>query len=119
MIADEVTSHSKEILSVCLSFLEIDYAKFHIKPKKHEVLLDVHFLQRITGKSIAEGILQVLQKHEIDIKNYRREAYDTTASMNSSTSGVQAHITENAPDAEFQGYCLHSLNLIICHCSKI
>ena len=39
--------------------------------------------------------------------------------MSSSTSGVQAHIKENAPDAEFQGCCLHSLNLVICHSSKI
>ena len=124
LIADEVTSHGKEILSVCLRFLEIDHAKFHIKPKKHEVLLDFHFLQRITGKSIAEGILQVLQKHEIDIKNCRGQGYDTTTSMSSSTSGVQAHnliiiIKENAPDAEFQGCCLHSLNLVMCHSSKI
>ena len=71
-------SHCKEVLSVCLRFLEIDQAKFHTKPKKHEVLLDFHFLQRITGKSIAEGILQVLQKHEIDIKNCRGQTYDTT-----------------------------------------
>lgn len=119
LIADEVTSHGKEILSVCLRFLEIDHANFHIKPKKHEVLLDFHFLQRITGKSIAEGILHVLQKHEIDVKNCQGQAHDTTASMSSSTSGVQAHIKENAPDAEFQGCCLHSLNLVICHSSKI
>ena len=33
--------------------------------------------------------------------------------MSSSTSGVQAHIKENAPDAEFQGCCLHSLNLVM------
>ena len=87
MIADEVTSHGKEILSVCLRFLEIDYAKFHIKPKKHKV--DFNFLQRITGKSIAEGMLQVLQKHEIDIINCQGQAYDTTAFM---TSGLQKKI---------------------------
>jgi len=119
LIADEVTSHGKEILSVCLRFLEIDHVNFHIKPKKHEVLLDFCFLQRITGRSIADNILQVLQTHKIDIKNCRGQAYDTTASMSSSNAGVQAHIKENAPDAEFQGCCLHSLNLVICHSSKI
>ena len=113
LIADEVTSHGKEILSVCLRFLEIDHANFHVKPKKHEVLLDFHFLQRITGKSIADGILQVLQKHEIDVKNCQGQAYDTMASMSSLNSGVQAHIKENAPDVEFQSCCLHSLNLVI------
>ena len=119
LIADEATSHGKEILSVCLRFLEIDNENFRVKPIKHEVLLDFHFLQRITGKSIADGILQVLQKHEIDVKNCRGQAYDTTASMSSSNSGVQAHIKNNAPDAEFQGCCLHSLNLVICHSSKV
>ena len=69
LIADEVTSHGKEILSVCLRFLEIDHTNFQVKPRKHEVLLDFHFLQRITGKSIAEGIEKVLEKHCIDIVN--------------------------------------------------
>ena len=46
-------------------------------------------------------------------KNCQGQAYDTTASMSSSTSGAQAHIKENVPDTEFQGCCLHSLNLEI------
>ena len=32
LIADEVTSHGKEILSVCLRFLEIDNKNFGVKP---------------------------------------------------------------------------------------
>ena len=56
--------------------------------------------------------------HRIDITNCRRQAYDTTASMSSSGTGVQAHIKKKAPDAEFQGCCLHSLNLVISHSSK-
>ena len=39
--------------------------------------------------------------------------------MSSSGTGVQAHIKKHAPDAEFQGCCLHSLNLAICHSSQI
>jgi len=35
------------------------------------------------------------------------------------SAGVQAHINQNASDSEFQGCCLHSLNLVICHSSKI
>jgi hypothetical protein len=50
LIADEVTSHGKEILSICL---EIDNKNFHVKPKKHEILLDFQFLERITGQCIA------------------------------------------------------------------
>ena len=91
LIADEVTSHGKEILSVCLRFLEIDNKNFGVKPKKHEVLLDFRFLDRITGQCIAENIVKVLEFHNINIKDCRGQAYDTTASMSSSGTGVQAH----------------------------
>ena len=36
-----------------------------------------------------------------------------------SSDRVQAFIRERAPDAEFQGCCLHSFNLVICHSSQI
>ena len=39
--------------------------------------------------------------------------------MSSSGAGVQAHIKKRAPDSEFQGCCLHSLNFVICHSSQI
>ena len=64
-MADEVTSHGQEILSVCLRFLEIYNATFQHKPRKHEVLLDFSFLQRITGESIVQNILEVLKKQLI------------------------------------------------------
>ena len=81
IIGDEVTSHRKEILSVCLRFLQVDHTNFRVKPEKYEVLLDFHFLERITGQAIAKGILDVLETHAIDVKNCRAQAYDTTASM--------------------------------------
>ena len=86
---------------------------------RNEVLLDFHFLERITEEKIAEGILKVLECHEIDVTKCRGQAYDTTASMSSSRSGVQAHIQKFAPDAIYQGCVLHSLNLVICNSSKI
>ena len=114
MIADKVTSHGKEILSVCLRFLEVR-TNTEFVAKKHEVLLDFHFLERITGENIAEGILKVLECPEIDVTKCRGQAYDTTASMSSSRSGVQAHIQKFAPDAIYQG----CINLVICNSSKI
>ena len=39
--------------------------------------------------------------------------------MSSNKKGVQAEIAEHAPDAEYQGCCLHSLNLVICHACQI
>ena len=61
IFADKVTSHGKEILSDCLKFLEIDLANFHIKPKTNMKFCLT--FQRITGKSIADSILQVLHWH--------------------------------------------------------
>ena len=39
--------------------------------------------------------------------------------MSSDRKGVQAEIAKYAPDAEYQGCCLHSINLVICHACKI
>ena len=99
--------------------LEIDHENYQHKPKKHEVLRDFGFLQRITGKHIAETVLSLLAKHNIDIANCRGQSYDTTASMSSSAVGVQAFIKKSAPDSDYQGYCLHSLNLVVCKASQI
>ena len=118
IMADDVTSHGKEILAVCVRFLEVDHTDFQTKPHKHEALVDFCFLTRITGESIAEGILKVLENHQINIKNCRGQAYDTS-SMSSPRAGVQSHIKEHAPDADYQGCCLHSLNLVICSSTKI
>jgi hypothetical protein len=62
VMADEVTSHGKEILSVCLRFVKlINDSSTEKILNKHEVLLDFHFLERITRQKIAEGILKVLK----------------------------------------------------------
>ena len=65
------------------------------------------------------AIQNSLQKHAIDITNCRGQAYDTNASMSSDKKGVQAEIARCAPDAKYQGCCLHSINLVICHACKI
>ena len=95
IIGDEVTSHRKEILTGCLRFLQVDHANFRVKPEKHEVLLDFHFLERITDQAIAKGILDVLETHAI-------------ASMSSLRTGVQSHIKRVTHDADYQGCCLQS-----------
>ena len=120
IMADEVTSHGKEILAVCVCFLEVDHSDFQTKPHKHEALVDFCFLTRITGESIAENnILKVLENHQINIKNCRGQAYDTSSSMSSPRTRVHSHIKKHAPDADYQGCCLHSLNLVICSSTKI
>lgn len=94
-------------------------ANFQHKPRKHEVLLDFSFHQRITGESIAQSILGVVEKHRIDIRNRPGQEYDTSSSLRSSNVGVQILIKRVAPDADYQGCCLHNLNLVICKSSNI
>lgn len=106
-----MTSYGQEAVAVCLHFLECP-ENFQVKPTKHEVLLDFSYVQRKTGESIAQSILSMLEKHKIDIKCCRGQAYDTTNSMSSPSVGVQVYIKEKAPDADYQGCCLHSLNLV-------
>ena len=71
------------------------------------------------GQAIAKGILDILETHAIDVKNCRAQAYDTAVSMSSSRTGVQSHMKRVAPDADYQGCCLHSLNLAICSSSEM
>lgn len=111
IMADEVTSHNDEILSICIRFLEIQHRN---KPIIHEMLLDFEPLARITGAAISQKIQENLSKHSINIHDCKGQAYDTTSSM-SSINGVQGLIKNIAPDADYQGCLLHSLNLAITH----
>ena len=118
LIADETTSQGHEVLSVCLRLL--DLIADPSNPIKREVLIGMCDLTRTTGSAIATAIRNSLQKHAIDIRNYRGQAYDTTAdaSMSLDKKGAQAELAKDTPDAEYQG-CLHSINLVICHACKI
>ena len=117
LIVDETTSQGQEVLSVCLRLL--DFIAYPSKPTKREVLIDLCDLQRTTGAAIAISIRDSLQRHGINLANCRGQAYDTTASMSSNKKGVQAEIARFAPDADYQGCCLHSPNLVICHPCQI
>ena len=81
--------------------------------------MDFHVLKRITGEKTAEGVVTVLECHEINVIKCRGQAYDTTASVSFLKSGVQAHIQKFAPDVIYQGCLLHRLILVICNSSKI
>ena len=117
LIANETTSQGREVLSVCPQLL--DFIADPSNPIKREVLIDMCDLPGTTGAAITTAILNSVQKHAIDITNCRGEAYYANASMSSDKKGVQAEIARCAPDAEYQGCCLLSINLVICHACKI
>ena len=90
-----------------------------MKPQKREVLMAVTGLDRITDEITALTIQKSLNELKINLADCRWQAYGTAGSMSSDKMGVQAHIQKIAPDAEYQGCCLHSVNLVICHACKI
>ena len=92
LIADETTSHGREILSVCLRFL--DFVEDPCRPIKREVLIDLCDLTRTTGKVIATALKESLKKHKIDIGNCRGQAYDTTSSMSSGKKRSSSRIRQ-------------------------
>ena len=102
------------MLSVCLRLL--DFIADPSNPIKREVLIDMCDLPRTTGLAIATAVRNSLQKHKIDIKNCRGQAYDTTASVRSDRKRVQAEIANYAPVAEYHH---PSINLVICHACKM
>ena len=105
------------MLSVCSQLL--DFIADPFNPIKREVLIDMSDFPGTTGVAITTAILNSVQKHAIDITNCRGETYYANASMSSDKKGVQAEIARCVPDAEYQGCCLLSINLVICHGCKI
>ena len=109
IMADEVTSHNKEQLSLCIRFVD------ESKDIREEFF---GFLQlgRITGRVIANTILETLDEHHLDLSLIRGQGYDGAANMSSEKVGVQKIIRENASDKAVYVHCSsHCLNLVIAH----
>ena len=108
ILADEVTSHNREELAFCISFVDQN------KDIREEFLSFLH-VPRITGELIASTMIQFLQDVNLDLKNIRGQGYDGAANMSSDNVGVQRKIKNESPKAVYvhcSGYCL---NLVIAH----
>ena len=111
------TSQGRLVISICIRLL--DFHGDPSNPCKREFSQDICDLPRSTGEAIANVIRETLKKHKINIADCKGRAYDTTASMSSDKKCVQAEIMKFAPDADYQGCCLHRLKPVICHACKI
>ena len=68
-MVDEVTSHNKEIMPVCIRFVD--------KNKSiREEFLQFTQLTRVTGEAIAKQLFSDLKDLNIDIKKIRGQGYD-------------------------------------------
>ena len=108
IMADEVTSHSKEQLASCARFIDKN------NDVREEFIAFIH-LPRITGEVIAKPIVSTLQGLGLEIENVRGQGYDGAANMSSDNVGIQRRIRERSPKAVYVHCTGHCLNLVISH----
>ncbi|XP_014671927.1 PREDICTED: 52 kDa repressor of the inhibitor of the protein kinase-like [Priapulus caudatus] len=117
IMGDEVTdSHgNQEVLAVCLRFLDT----IKTPPGVKEVFFDFIYLDRTTGESISNAIVDCLFRRGIDIRKARGQSYDGASCMSSARVGVQGRIKELAPRAVYTHCNCHVLNLSIAAACKV
>ena len=80
VMVDEVTSHNKEIMPLCIRFVDETNCI-------REEFIHFSTLVRITGECIAAQICTDLKSLELDIKYVRGQGYDGASSMSSDRTG--------------------------------
>ena len=96
LIADEVTDSyaNKEILLVCFGYIDL----LREKPVIQETFLDLIYVQgRPTGKVIGTHILNILDKHKINLEHCRAQVYDGASAISSRNKGASATLKEQQP----------------------
>lgn len=63
-------------------------------------------------------MLNILNKHNINIQNCRGQAYDEVSAMSSGKKSAQNYIKGIPPNTEYTCWRNHVLNLKIAHASK-
>lgn len=106
IIADEVTSHNKEIMFLCVRFVDVHKDIW-------EEFIQFSTLTRLTGEAIATRVYSYLADLGLDIKNIRGQGYDGASSMSSSRVGLQTLIKEKVPLAIYTHRSGHCLNVVI------
>ena len=74
IMADEVTTHNKEQLSLCLRFVDNE------KNVREEFLGSVS-VTRITGEILANTILTTLQNQGLSVENLRGQEYNCSINV--------------------------------------
>jgi hypothetical protein len=112
VMADEVTSHNHEQLSLCVRFVDKDR-------NVREEFMDFISMESITGEKIALAILNALESYGLDAAKIRGQGYDGAANMSSNNVGVQKRIRDVSEKAVYVHCSGHSLNLVIAHSCAI
>lgn len=104
-------SHTEQVTFVFRYLLLNDDNQWEIK----ERFLKLEAMEKKKGSDIAQLIFDVLQEHQIDLKNCRGQGYDNASSMAGIYKGVQALVLRKSPQAFFVPCAAHSLNLCGVH----
>ena len=85
ILAVEVESHKVEQLPICIRFVDKNN-------NIREEFLEFGRCEQLSGKVIANKIIRVLGKSNLDIKNCRGQGYEGVSNMSSEAVGVQKQI---------------------------
>lgn len=110
-MADEVTSHNQEFMPLCIRFVDKEN-------NIREEFLEFLTIKRITGRKLADKVLDCLNQKQIPLNDMRGQCYDGAANMSSDRCGLQICIREQAPLAPYTRCNSHALNLVIGHACK-
>ncbi|VDH90037.1 Hypothetical predicted protein [Mytilus galloprovincialis] len=111
IMADEVTSHNQEFMPLCIRFVDKEN-------NIREEFLEFLTIKRITGRKLADKVLDCLNQKQIPLNDMRGQCYDGAANMSSDRCGLQRCIREQAPLAPYTRCNSHALNLVIVHACK-
>ena len=78
-----------------------------------EEFLEFGRCEQLSGNVIANEIIRVLEKSNLDIKNCRGQGHDDASKMSSEAAGVQKRIRKLCEKAIYTHCCAHNLNLVI------
>lgn len=83
-----------------------------------ERFLEYFNFHKKTGDKIAAAIIEVFNKHGINMEQCRGQCFDNGSNMAGHIKGVQAKIKERNPAAIFSPCAAHNLNLVGLHAAK-
>ena len=113
IIADEVSSHNVEHLSLCLRYIDEN----HDIQEKHIAFVK---LQRVRASDITNAIIGTLEDLGISLQDLRGQCFDGASNINGSKSEVQKRIKDRQPKAIYTHCASHSLSLsIVSSCSVL
>ena len=86
--------------------------RYYFQGHVYERFFDFLQIKSHKGRSLSNGILELLDEHNIDISNCRAQSYDNASNMSGKYVGLQACFKEKNNLAFYVPCVGHSLNLV-------